>query len=60
MTLNKRRLVTIFIKHYCNFEHIVRSGKKLKPGGMMKPTCPHCNFITEGFEFSSEVKKGGN
>ncbi|MGP6195325.1 T7SS effector LXG polymorphic toxin [Priestia megaterium] len=37
--------------------HVVRSGKKLKPAGMMMPTCPHCNFITEGFEFSSEVKK---
>ncbi|EJV70454.1 hypothetical protein BWGOE4_32980 [Bacillus mycoides] len=39
--------------------HVVRSGKKLKPAGMMMPTCPHCNFITEGFEFSSEVKKIG-
>ncbi|MBJ7997780.1 YwqJ-related putative deaminase [Bacillus mycoides] len=39
--------------------HVVRSGKKLKPAGMMMPTCPHCNFITEGFEFSSEVKKVG-
>lgn len=39
--------------------HVVRSGKKLKPAGMMMPTCPHCNYITEGFEFSSEVKKGG-
>jgi predicted ribonuclease toxin of YeeF-YezG toxin-antitoxin module len=37
--------------------HVVRSGKKLKPAGMMMPTCPHCNYITEGFEFSSEVKK---
>ncbi|MGG0277492.1 YwqJ-related putative deaminase [Bacillus rhizoplanae] len=37
--------------------HIVRSGKELKPAAMMMPTCPHCNFITEGFEFSSEVKK---
>ena len=37
--------------------HVVRSGKKLKPAGMMMPTCPHCNFITEGFEFSSEVRK---
>jgi len=37
--------------------HVVRSGKKLKPAGMMMPTCPHCNFITEEFEFSSEVKK---
>lgn len=39
--------------------HVVRSGKKLKPAGMMMPTCPHCNFITEGFEFSSEVRKIG-
>ncbi|WP_409295978.1 YwqJ-related putative deaminase [Peribacillus sp. SCS-26] len=39
--------------------HVVRSGKKLKPAGMMMPTCPHCNFITKGFEFSSEVKKVG-
>ncbi|WP_042737444.1 MULTISPECIES: YwqJ-related putative deaminase [Lysinibacillus] len=39
--------------------HVVRSGKKLKPAGMMMPTCPHCNFITEGFEFSLEVKKVG-
>lgn len=39
--------------------HVVRSGKKLKPEGMMMPTCPHCKFITEGFEFSSEVKKSG-
>ncbi|MGG1793088.1 YwqJ-related putative deaminase [Bacillus mycoides] len=39
--------------------HVVRSGKKLKLAGMMMPTCPHCNFITEGFEFSSEVKKIG-
>ncbi|CAM4087370.1 YwqJ-related putative deaminase [Bacillus manliponensis] len=39
--------------------HVVRSGKKLKPSGMMMPTCLHCNFITEGFEFSSEVKKIG-
>lgn len=39
--------------------YVVRSGKKLKPAGMMMPTCPHCNFITEGFEFSSEVKKIG-
>ncbi|MEK4596758.1 YwqJ-related putative deaminase [Bacillus sp. FSL R9-9497] len=39
--------------------HVVRSGKKLKPAGMMMPTCPHCNFITEGFEFSLEVRKIG-
>lgn len=39
--------------------HVVRSGKKLKPAGMMMPRCPHCVFITEGFEFSSEVTKRG-
>ncbi|MGG2066914.1 hypothetical protein [Bacillus sp. S14(2024)] len=39
--------------------HVVRSGEKLNLAGMMMPTCPHCNFITEGFEFSSEVKKVG-
>lgn len=46
-------------KIYLRITHVVRSGKKLKPTGMMMPTCPHCNFITDGFEFSSEVRKVG-
>ncbi|MET3656338.1 T7SS effector LXG polymorphic toxin [Sporosarcina psychrophila] len=40
--------------------NVVRSGKKLKPTGQMMKKCPHCAYITEGFEFISEVPKIGD
>jgi len=58
-SLNQALLANPNAKQSDLITHVVRSGKKLKPAGMMMPRCPHCKFITEGFDFSSEVKKVG-
>ncbi|WP_242274643.1 YwqJ-related putative deaminase [Bacillus cereus group sp. BfR-BA-01310] len=38
--------------------HVIRTGQnKTKPAGMMFIRCPHCAYLTDGFEFISEVPK---
>ena len=38
--------------------NVIRTGQsKTKPGGMMFPRCPHCAYLTDGFEFITEVSK---
>ena len=40
--------------------NVIRTGQnRTKPAGMMFPTCPHCSYLTEGFEFISEVSNIG-
>ncbi len=58
-SLNQALLANPNAKQSDLITHVVRSGKKLKPAGMMMPRCPHCKFITDGYDFSSEVKKVG-
>ena len=38
--------------------NVIRTGQsKTKSGGMMFPRCPHCAYLTDGFEFITEVQK---
>ncbi|MFJ7678588.1 YwqJ-related putative deaminase [Peribacillus sp. NPDC097198] len=38
--------------------NVIRTGQsKIKPAGTMFPRCPHCAYLTDGFEFITEVPK---
>ena len=38
--------------------NVIRTGQNnTKPAGMMFPRCPHCAFLTDEFEFITEVSK---
>lgn len=54
-SLNQALLANPSAKPTDLITHVVRSGKKLKPAGMMMPRCSYCEFITKGYHFSSEV-----
>ena len=38
--------------------NVIRTGQnKTKPAGLMFPRCPHCAYLTNEFEFITEVPK---
>ncbi|WP_010677570.1 YwqJ-related putative deaminase [Bacillus timonensis] len=38
--------------------NVIRTGQsRVKPAGLMFPRCPHCAYLTDGFEFITEVPK---
>lgn len=57
--LNEALLANPNVKLEDFMVYVVRSGKKLKPRGVPIPRCPHCEYITNGASYFSEVLKYG-